>query len=126
MQIIEDFMHRPSCIGNLKDAKEDLVTFIKKKYGSAVSCTCNSCTECCGKCYHGQVCSCSNNDEGGILLFIFNVAKVAFSYIDLVKDLALTLTLIFLIGLNVLFSSYFTLFQSTIVWLMIFSVHLCF
>ena len=59
MQIIEDFSHRPSCMGNLKDAKEYLVNFIKKKYGSAVSCTCNSCTECCGKCYHGQVCSCS-------------------------------------------------------------------
>ena len=75
MQIIEDFSHRHSCIGNLKDAKEDLVNFIKKKYGSAVSCTCNSCTECCGKCYHGQVCSCSNNDEGGILLFIFNPSQ---------------------------------------------------
>merc|ERR1719507_762437 len=122
MQIIEDFSHRPSCMGNLKDAKEDLVTFIKKKYGSAVSCTCNSCNKCCGKCYHGQVCSCSDSDEGGILLSIFNVARVAFSYLDLVKDLTLTLHLIFLIGVKVLFSSYFTLFQSTIVWLMIFSV----
>merc|ERR1719507_1709808 len=122
MQIIEDFSHRPSCMGNLKDAKEDLVTFIKKKYGSAVSCTCNSCTECCGKCYHGQVCSCSDNEEGGILLSIFNAARVAFSYIDLVKDLTLSVTLIFLIGVQVLFSSNFTLFQSTIVWLMIFSV----
>merc|ERR1719507_974955 len=122
MQIIEDFSHRPSCMGSLKEAKEDLVTFIKKKYGSAVSCTCNSCNECCGKCYDGQVCSCSDNDEGGILLSIFNVFGVAFSYLDLVKDLTLTVTLIFLIGVKVLFSSYFTLFQSTIVWVMIFSV----
>merc|ERR1712080_236261 len=58
----------------------------------------------------------------GILLSILNVARVAFSYLDLVKDLTLTVTLIFLIGVKVLFSSYFTLFQSTIVWLMIFSV----
>ena len=50
------------------------------------------------------------------------VIKVAFSYIDLVKDLTLTLQLIILIGFQALFSSYFTLFQSTIVWLMIFSV----
>ena len=121
-KIIEDFCHRPSCMGNLKDTKEDLVTFIKNKYGSVVSCTCNSCTDCCGKCYHGQLCSCSDNDEGGIFLFISKVARVSFSYLDLVKDLTLTLQLIFLTGVQLLFSSYFTLFQSTIVWLMIFSV----
>ena len=41
MKIIEDYCHRPSLMGNLKDAKEDLITFIKKKYGRAISYTCN-------------------------------------------------------------------------------------
>ena len=98
MKIIEDFSHRPSCMGNLKDAKEDFVTFIKKKYRSAISWTRNSCTECCGKCYHGKVYLCSDNDEGGILLFVSKIARVAFSYFDIVKDLTLTLHLIFLVG----------------------------
>ena len=122
MKIIEDFSHRPSCMANLKDAKEDLITLIKEKYRSAVSCTCDSCHNCCGQCYHGQLCSCSENKRGGVLLHITEFARVAFTYIDLVKDLTLTLSLVFLTGLQVLFSSYFTLFQSMIVWLMIFSV----
>ena len=119
MKIIEDFTHRPSCMGTLKDAKEDLITFIKKKYGSAISCTCNSCTDCCGQCCHSQACSCSGNDKGSN---IAKVARVTFSYLNFVKDLTLTLTLIFLTGAQLLFNGYFTLFQSTIVWLMIFSV----
>ena len=73
MKIIEDFCHRPCCMNSLQDAKEDLVTFIKKKYGNAVSCTCNSCAECCGNCYNGQACSCSDDNEGGIILYIFKV-----------------------------------------------------
>ena len=122
MKIIEDFTHRPSCLGNLKDAKEDLITFIKKKYGNAVSCTYNSCTKCCGQCSHDQICSCSENENGVILFHITNLTRTAFTYLDLVKDLSLTLKLILLTGVQVLFSNYFTHFQSTIVWLMIFSV----
>ena len=121
MRIIEDFSHRPSCMESIKDAKEDLITFIKKKYRNAISCTCNCCTDCCGQCYPGKGCLCSENDNGGVLLHITKAGRVAFSYLDLVKDLALTLTLIFLTGSQLLFNQ-FTLFQSTIVWLMIFSV----
>ena len=62
MKIIEDFSHRPSCMGSIKDAMEDLITFIKKKYGSAINWTCNCCTDCCGQCYHGQICLCSENN----------------------------------------------------------------
>ena len=39
MQIIEDFMHRPSRMDNLKEAKEDLVRLIKKKYGRPITFT---------------------------------------------------------------------------------------
>ena len=122
MKIIEDFIHTPSQMGTLKDAKEDLVTLIKTKYGTAVSYTGNLCADCCGQYFHDQACKCSDNDKGGVLFNIIKVARVAFSYIDFSKDLILTFTLIFLTGVQLLFSSYFTLFQSTIVWLMIFSV----
>ena len=69
-----------------------------------------------------QICLRSDKNKGGVFFQILKVLKVTLSYVDLVKDLTLTLSLIFLVGVDVLFSSYFTLFQSTIVWLMIFSV----
>ena len=84
MRIIEDFSHRPSCMESIKDAKEDLITFIKKKYGNAISCTCNCCTDCCGQCCQGKICLCSENDNGGVLLHITKAGRVAFSYLDLV------------------------------------------
>ena len=119
MQIIDDYNHRPSRMGNLKDAKEDLITFIKKKYGSVISCTCScNCSYTCGQCSRGRIWM--KEDEGGILLHLSNFARMAFTYLDLVKDITLTLHLIILTGVVTLFQ--FTLFQSTIVWLMIFSV----
>ena len=107
-------------MNNLKDVTEDRVALIKKRCGNAANSARDSFIE---KCSSFQVCSSSGGDnEGGILLFLAKVVRMALSYIDLVKDLTLTVQLIILIGLQALFSSYFTLFQSTIVWLMIFSV----
>ena len=120
MRIIEDFEYEPTCMNNLKEAMEDRVALIKKKCRDTTSSTQAYCLE---KYPSFQVCSSSrSNDEEGILLFLSKVVRVALSYIDLVKDLTLTVQLLILIGFQALLSSYFTLFQSTIVWLMIFSV----
>ena len=118
MKIIEDFSHTPSRLGNIKDAMEDLNTLIKKKFRGSTSFTWTSGVGCCDKFDQGHRFLCST----GVLAYAFKLAKMIFSYLDFVKDISLTLNLIILTSVQVLFSKDFTLFQSVIVWLMMFSV----
>ena len=120
-QIMDDFTHSPSsCMGKLKDSIEDLKDAMKEMYDAIYcKCTVDMGSKKGDKTYQHQFCKPGPQPTtDGLGSKISATLKSVVTYVDLVRDICLV---VFIVDLG-LFSADVTLFQNTVVWILIATV----
>ena len=105
-KIVDDFNHSNSCMDNVCDAVKDIKNTLKNHF-KGINCACTCAIPCCGHCEEETRCQLCGQGPNWEVSNLKVIQIIATNYYDLVKDLTVVASMIFVLDSSFLDTEFF-------------------